>query len=137
MWVPAHVSIESNELADKEAKDASAQIILTPNTQVSHTDCIQAIKHKIPSQTEEKWKVQAIKSAGNYFQHYYKKANTPWLHNKKILRHMTVWINKARAEHHSFASSLAKVGLVQDAPCNRGHTMQDLDHIICFCPNYS
>lgn len=48
---------------------------------------------------------------------------------------MIVWINRERAGYHSFASFLAKVGLVQDASCHCGHTMQDLDHIIWLCPN--
>ena len=50
---------------------------------------------------------------------------------------MAVWINRARAGHHSLASSLAKIGLVQDASCNCGHNTQDLDHTIWVCPSHA
>ena len=125
MWVPAHVGITGNELADREAKKASAQP--TPqHHQVPHTDCTQAIEQKLQSITEEKWKTQSNSSG----QHYFQRASTPWFHNKKISRHMIVWINRARAGHHCLASSLVKIGLVQDASCNCGHATQDLDHIV-------
>ena len=133
MWVPAHVGITGNELADREAKKASAQP--TPQYhQVPHTDCTLAIKHKIQSITEEKWITQP-NSGSHYFQRYFKRASTPWFHNHKISRHMIVWINRARAGHYSLASSLTKIGLAQDASCNCGHTTQDLDHIVWACPN--
>ena len=70
MWVPAHVGIAGNELADKEAKKASTHP--TPqHYQVPYTDCIQAIKHKIQSITKEKWKTQNNNSGLHYFQYYY------------------------------------------------------------------
>ena len=136
MWIPAHVGIRGNEIADKAAKEATSQT--TPQrSQVPYSDCLHTIKQKIQSISEEKWKAQANTSGRNYFQHFYRKANTPWFHNKKISRHMAVWINRARAGHHSLASSLAKAGLVQVASCECGHPRQDLDHILWSCPRYS
>ena len=85
MWIPAHVGILGNEIADKAAKKATSQT--TPQrSQVPYSDCLQAINQKIQSISEEKWKAQA-NTSGKYFQHFHRKANTPWFHNKKISRH--------------------------------------------------
>ncbi|CAD1476029.1 unnamed protein product, partial [Heterotrigona itama] len=40
---------------------------------------------------------------------------------KGIFIHMTVWVNRAKADYYS--SSLAKIRLAQDASCNCGHTI--------------
>ena len=49
---------------------------------------------------------------------------------------MVVWINRARAGHHSLASSLAKIGLSRDSSCLCGDKQQDLDHVIWYCPKF-
>ncbi|KAK1126338.1 hypothetical protein K0M31_004965 [Melipona bicolor] len=103
--------MDSSSRCNRSCRQGSKGSISTNNCSyklVPHTDCIRAIKQKIQSQTEEKWKAQD--------------------------RILGVWVNRVKADYYS--SSLAKTRLAQDALCNCGHTM-DFDHIIWFCPNYS
>ena len=53
-WIPSHVGIEGNELADKAAKDAIQGDVVNRN-EASDTDVIAHIKHKLRLKWEDRW----------------------------------------------------------------------------------
>ncbi|XP_076398139.1 uncharacterized protein LOC105664064 [Megachile rotundata] len=133
MWIPSHKGIPGNELADSEAKTA-AHLEVLDIFSVPCTDIFPLLKQKIVERSQNELVGQAIKKGAVYFNNYFSGINSkPWFHNKKLSRHLTVWINRARSNHFNLKISLKKINVVQDTKCQCGHFIEDIDHVLWDC----
>ena len=55
IWIPAHMGLDGNELADKQAKSATSIAIIDQNYKSSLQDLKRAIQAKITRLWDEKW----------------------------------------------------------------------------------
>lgn len=71
-----------------------------------------------------------------YFQNFISGSTKPWFWKKNLPRKLVVSINRCRSNHYNLASSLARVGIIEDPSCSCGYEEQNLDHILWQCPLY-
>lgn len=126
MWVPSHIGIAGNEMADKSA-DKAAKTILHPTiTDKPANDINISIKHKINMTWKSYWdsvphsnKLKKIKK---------------WHHLHNLNRRQEVTLARVRIGHsfltHSFLIS-------KDPPplCNKCQEDLTIQHIILDCPD--
>lgn len=134
-WIPSHSNIEGNEKVDKSAKNAawkeSDSKIKTP-----YTDYRQHYKQKMFNNTKKENENDGMYKGKLYFQNFISGSTKPWFWKKNLPRKLVVSINRCRSNHYNLASSLARVGIIEDPSCSCGYEEQNLDHILWQCPLY-
>lgn len=134
-WIPAHQGIDGNEKADRLAKKATSEAF-DPYATIPYTD-LEKIYKKNSRQLTQEWSKKKGETKGKeYFRHFFVPRSKPWFYNKKLSREFIVWVNRARANHYHLASSLARIGFIDDEQCNCGESIQDLDHVLWQCKDY-
>lgn len=134
-WIPAHVGIVGNELADATAKTAT---VLAPETlQISRTDLKALIKKAVTTDN-----IRAIQEDGKlkgiqYFNRIYTHSSKPWFEGHSLSRKELVFISRCRSGHVALNESLIKINLAQTAECECGHGPQNLNHVIWSCPKFN
>lgn len=130
MWVPSHIGISGNEMADKSADIATKTILHPTITDIPAKDINKSIRNKINMTWQSYWdsvppsnKLKKIKRCTKKW-HY--------LHN--LNRRQEVTLTRVRIGH----SSLTHTFLIsKDAPpiCNKCQEDLTIQHIILDCPD--
>ena len=134
-WIPSHVGIEGNELADKAAKDAIQGAIVNRN-ETSDADVIAYIKHKLRLEWEDRWnRIEDNKKL---------RAIQPTLKRciLKLTRRDHVKITRLRIGHTrlTHGSRLTTGGLPECVECTwdeEDPQLLTVKHILMECGNYA
>ena len=133
-WIPAHVGITGNELADQHAKIATEQ---QPTFKcIPYTDFKTMFKKLTTKETIKIIKDQGLNKGIIYFQIYYSQSTKPWFLACPLSRDITVTICRCRSNHINLNESLAKIKVINDPSCECLCEVQDLNHVIWQCPIY-
>lgn len=132
MWVPSHVGINGNEIADKLAQEA----LFDPDE--SH----DVARHFSETSTEkmrkirEKWQTQWNSSdKGRFcFSILPKISSEAWYKRSPLDRQKIVFWNRIISNHTRCKKSLNRFEITNSALCPCGENYQSVDHIIFECP---
>lgn len=132
-WIPAHVGILGNELADAEAKRAASSGNLEVG-EVPFTDLSVQFKKNAVSSTRNTITDPHSPSGRPFFDNIYIPRQKPWFSGLGLKRAFIVTINRIRSNHYSLNSSLARKNLIERPDCECGAPQEDIDHVIWECP---
>ena len=133
-WIPAHVGITGNKLADHHAKIATEQQPMLKC--IPYSDFKTRFKKLTTKETIKIIKDQGLHKGINYFQMYYSQSAKPWLLACPLSQDITVTICRCRSNHINLNESLAKTKVINDPSCESLCEVQDLNHVIWQCPIY-
>ncbi|XP_058805549.1 uncharacterized protein LOC131672376 [Phymastichus coffea] len=131
-WVPSHVGILGNELADEHAKLATNYAPTVKH--IPYSDHKQHFKKFISNQTLNRIQNEAKIKGKKFFSNYYQNSPKPWFIDPSLGRDLIVFICRCCSNHHSLKQSLHRINVVSDAICDCEWGVQDLNHLIWQCP---
>ena len=132
IWIPSHIGIRGNELADKIAKSASLKHP-SDDQKIPFTDLKQYIRADAIINTYNIIEAEDLDKGKDYFLHYHNRHSKPWYHNKHLSRECITSINRCKSNHYNLAYSLNRVNIIDSNRCQCGD-VQDLNHILWQCP---
>lgn len=135
-WVPSHVDIRGNELADQSAKNSALRTKVDLD-RIPFTDFVEKFKRDAKTSTVETISDPNSSTGRIYFDRFYLQGTKPWFHGRKFKRDFVVTINRLRSNHYNLASSLARMKIIECSSCKCGHDQEDIDHVLWHCPLYA
>lgn len=134
-WVPSHIGITGNELADSEAKRATEAVPST--TRLPYMDHRAFFRKLAWSENTRLIEEEGLSKGITYFQRIRDQTPKPWYKGLKLKRDMFVFISRCRSNHYSLNQSLHRINVVDDPSCECGYECQDLNHVIWQCSQYN
>ena len=131
-WVPSHVGIRGNELADREAKQATIE---ADNVQrrIPHSDLRRPIRSYILKKWQEKWTSPLLLNNKKY--RNIRDTIEPWLSSFHPIRRVEVVLTRLRIGHTRLTHSyILEGGSVPT--CDHCDHLLSVEHILVHCPNY-
>ena len=134
-WIPSHVGIEGNELADKEAKK---QTKLPPSTERTNHQTLSSAKRKIRRMKDNAWKLEWERGGNSTAAQTYLDLGlkpTPRaksLPELRLKRQVQGWLIAARSGHGHFAVYHERFGHEgTDSNCLCGQNRSQLHPFSC------
>jgi hypothetical protein len=129
-WVPGHVGIQGNELADRAAK-AATEKVLTDNNRLCFNDLKNFFKSLLKTNFQEMWD----KEINNKLKEI-KTTVTPWDSSIRSTRREEVVLTRLRIGHalftHSYLFSLDKI----PPRCITCNAILSVRHVLIECPKH-
>lgn len=135
VWVPSHVGIPGNELADLHAKQAINDASLQ-NTPIPQTDFRESITRRMKDRTSKLLRIQSASKGSHYFKKFYRGWKKPWFEGLKMDRPQITTINRMRSNHFNLNQSLQRKNIINSALCECSQ-IESLSHVFWFCPKYT
>ena len=137
-WIPSHIGIKGNDIADEGAKKASRRPKIDENM-ITYIDWLNAYFIE-----EKKNYYEDLCSYGgpsnlkgaNYMSHTKSINNRPWFSGHKLIRRDITYVNRIRAGHYQLNAHLHRMNIVDSPDCECG-LPQSIDHIVWICPLYT
>ena len=131
IWVPAHIGVEGNELADRYAKSAAnrAEVGMAVNYSKAEVKCI--IKGEMKKKWQEEW------DRGTKGRHLYR--------IQKVVGKMRDMgrgkkdediISRMRFGHTGLNSTLKIIGKHETGRCDYCNRQETIEHVMMECPKY-
>ncbi|XP_070521988.1 uncharacterized protein [Cardiocondyla obscurior] len=133
MWVPSHVGIHGNEMADSLASN-SYKHGSVPSFLIPYPDLTAKAKLEASNRSEIFFSDAALEKGSTFFSLYHNTSPKPWFHNLPLNRSMVVIINRLRSGHYNLNQSLFRIKLATSDRCSCDLAPQNIDHIIFDCP---
>lgn len=131
MWVPAHVGIPGNEMADSIAKQALNIDYVSVNTTMGYSEFCSVVARKINSKWQREWETE---KRGRHFysiQQSIKGGDTCW----GKCRFGQVIFSRLRLGHSGLAHDLARIGKRANGLCDCGRE-ETVKHVLMECNIY-
>lgn len=134
-WIPSHVQIAGNEIADCLAKHSLTESV-TKNNQILIKDAFWKFKH-ILIDNSNFWYQQYAQEKGKLFFEFQDKIEAKaWFFDKQLSNEQTRLLNRLLTGHNFSKFWKAKMKIVQDENCDLCNEPETGDHIILHCPKY-
>lgn len=136
VWIPAHVGIQGNEMADKLAKEATGEKE-DPSITVPIGDFRKIFKLATWNMTQDILVREAQFKGKFYYENYYDgRKKKPWFSGINVERYYITIINRLRANHYNLGDSLERKGYIDSARCECGNEKESLEHVLWQCNIY-
>lgn len=132
LWVPAHVGIAGNEVADSVAKEALRQEFISVNTTLGFFELCSIVARQVSSEWQREW------DAEERGRHYYsiqksvKGGDANWGRS----RGEQVLFARLRLGHCGLAPDLALIGKTASGLCACGRKQESVKHVLMECSFY-
>ena len=138
VWVPSHVGIIGNEIADDQAKKACPRNVID-SPLIVKSDWYNTYKARRKSEYFEQLcsygKPNCLKG-DNYMSCFRTFSESPWFNEYNLTKKEIVYINRIRSGHYQLNAHLYRMHIVNSPNCDCGDISQSIDHIVWFCPLY-
>lgn len=135
-WIPGHMGIRGNELADSLAKEA-IENKRDDRICVPYGDWKSFFKKDMFETTKRRIEREGIYKGKVYFDNYYNRDNNrPWFRKFNVRREIVTLVNRLRSNHYNLNESLARKNFIESARCECGAEIQDIEHTLWNCNMY-
>lgn len=137
LWIPSHIGIHGNEVADWLAKSTVIRILPSP-AQLSWTDLFPPLRRRILSLWSNQWNNLPISFASKYKNTAPVISNNKtWFNNLNLPRSTIVRFNRFRVGHSLLPDHAYKLGLNYSPmyTLHTGESICDLQHLLFHCPS--
>lgn len=136
IWVPAHIGVRGNEVADWLAKQGTKAVVRA-EFKIPADDFRRCYEREGAVRTRSKIKTEARDKGKFYFENFYEDgAQYPWFKEIRSNRFVISTINRLRANHYNLGESLVRKNYIYDARCECGAEVETLGHVIWQCERY-
>lgn len=137
-WIPAHIGIAGNEMADTLARSAHNEIGNQIEIKIPPDDFINIVKNMLLSQWREEF-VSRTQTKGKYHAniiHSTPKLRT-WFHKSSLTVKQIKIMNRIRTGHTYDKKFKHLMKIVEDNICETCNTVEDTAHIIENCTKHN
>lgn len=135
-WIPSHVNINGNDIADELAKLGTRDESLAVDNPISYKDVYWILKRKKHYKTNE-WYSEYAKEKG---QKFYKIQDTfseqPWFIGLDLTSKQIRLLNRMMAGHDWSKYWLAKMKLADNPNCDECNEPENAEHLILRCSKF-
>lgn len=136
-WIPSHISIVGNDLADQLAKQGIKQQTLPLENSLLANDAMQYFK-KRKQEEAENWYEEYSKSKGRTFHNIQPKfLEKPWFIDVEMKGADIRLLNRLMTGHNYSKYWLGKMKIVDDTDCEICGEAETAEHTILFCPRFN
>lgn len=136
-WIPSHISIAGNDVADELAKQAVTNKTLPLENQILANDAFHYFKQRKRDETE-KWYEEYSKTKGRTFYTIQPKySDKPWFIDVKMRGRDIRLLNRLMTGHNYSKYWLSKMKIVSDAECEICEEAETAEHSILYCPRFN
>lgn len=131
LWVPAHVGVEANEVADKLAKQALNHADVDIQVALSKKEVQAKVKEVTHSKWQEAWDVDSKGRHLNSIQQLVGNGRSVYKNRKE-----DIIISRLRIGHSGLNYSLFKIGKHATGKCRNCDELETIEHILFSCQQY-
>lgn len=136
IWVPSHVGIGGNEIADWLAKQGTTETA-REEFRIPADDFKGEYKKNMVTRTKNKLRAEFGEKGKFYLDNYYEEsAIYLWFEEIRGDRFFMTTINRLRANHFNLGESLERKGYIDSARCACGAEVESLDHVVWQCSKF-
>jgi len=135
-WIPAHVGIRGNEIADKLAKEATEEPACDEIV-VPIGDFRKGFRKETWKETQKRIKREGSYKGKRYMERFYEEnRKKPWFQKINTERYFITLINRLKANHYKLGVSLKRKGYTDNEECECGWSDETLEHVIWRCARF-
>lgn len=134
-WIPSHVGILGNEVADQLAK-AGLSSSNTIDNKLLQKDAHLHFKRQLDLQTAEWYHTCSLEKGKTFYQIQQTFSSTPWYNKIQFNGREVRLINRLMSGHDYSRFWLARMKIVSDADCDWCQVAETAEHVILHCPKY-
>lgn len=131
VWIPAHIGIRGNELADKGAKEATKRNQTDMEVPFSKTEMKTMIKYKLREWWQKQWEKE---HTGRWF--YSIQRRVGMMRNTGKTRREETIISRLRFGHTRLNGTLFKMGKHNSGRCEFCQEEETIEHVMLHCQKY-
>nr|XP_029707775.1 uncharacterized protein LOC115254425 [Aedes albopictus] len=135
-WVPSHVGLEGNEVADLLAKHGTGENAREIANKLSDKDASWKIKQIVKETSNNWYKTYAEEKGQKFYQLQNTIESKPWFHGRNFDNRETRLLNRLMAGHDYSRYWLAKMKIVEDSYCEICDELETAEHSILHCVRY-
>lgn len=140
MWVPSHINLYDNNIADGLSRQAAEAASTVENNLRDISTCfINDILNDLTKEYEtfalNEVNEEAQSKGFRYFNKVKEKSRGDWFRNHpRLPRHLITLVNRIRSFHTRCNAHLNDKGIVESPACECGAQLQDIEHVFLNCP---
>lgn len=136
-WIPSHISLAGNDLADQLAKQGIKQETNPLENSLLAKDAVQYFKKCKQTETV-KWYEEYSKSKGRTFYKIQPSVlEKPWFMDVDLKGADIRLLNRLMTGHNYSKYWLGKMRIVDDTDCDICEVAETAEHTILFCPRFN